>query len=407
MQTELSTADCSPESVPPTITWPARTTPSSTLADLTTLRVGGAPRRYVETTTEAELLDAVRAADADGEPLLVLGGGSNLLVADAGFDGAVVRDVRSGIEVPDCRRRAPVPRRSPRDALGRRGPVRGRGGADRDRGALRHPGLHGRDAGAERRCVRPGGVAEHRDRPGLGPGRGKVRTLPLVTLAFGYRTSLLKRSMREADPADPQAPVADAAVRGARREFQLRPGSLRARSRTPSSPARSGSRSADAPRSPTSATPCSAPARRKGMVLDAADHDTWSAGSFFTNPSSVPPRRRCAAGRRAALPGRRRPRQDERRLAHRAGRVLARASAPPARRPCRPSTRSRSTNRGTAKARGPARARPSGARRRPGVLRGRAGARARAGGRHALTPEQRTVHQHERLVVGQPGRAHR
>ena len=34
--------------------------------------------------------------------------------------------------------------------------------------------------------------------------------------------------------------------------------------------------------------PCSGCARGKGMVLDAADHDTWSAGSFFTNPFLTP-----------------------------------------------------------------------------------------------------------------------
>jgi len=102
VQTELSTDDCSPASVPPTIHWPATTAQSSTLADLTTLRVGGAPSRYVQTSTEAELIAAVRAADESGEPVLVVGGGSNLLVADAGFDGVVVRDVRSGIDVPDA-----------------------------------------------------------------------------------------------------------------------------------------------------------------------------------------------------------------------------------------------------------------------------------------------------------------
>ncbi|HEY0240625.1 MAG TPA: FAD-binding protein, partial [Friedmanniella sp.] len=72
-----------------------------TLADLTTLGVGGPVGAYVETSTEAELIDVVRAADADGAALLVLGGGSNLLVADEGFDGVVVRDTRTGLTMPD------------------------------------------------------------------------------------------------------------------------------------------------------------------------------------------------------------------------------------------------------------------------------------------------------------------
>ena len=61
-----------------------------TLAELTTLRVGGPARRVLAPSTEAELIDAVAGCDAAGEAVLVVGGGSNLLVADAGFDGAVV-----------------------------------------------------------------------------------------------------------------------------------------------------------------------------------------------------------------------------------------------------------------------------------------------------------------------------
>src|SRR5688572_3606199 len=69
------------------------------LADLTTLRLGGPVGRYVETDSQAALVDVVREADAAGEPVLVLGGGSNLVVADAGFPGVVVHDVRRGVEV--------------------------------------------------------------------------------------------------------------------------------------------------------------------------------------------------------------------------------------------------------------------------------------------------------------------
>ena len=52
------------------------------LRDRTTLRLGGPARRWVTATTETELVEAVRAADDAGEPVLVLGGGSNLVVAD-------------------------------------------------------------------------------------------------------------------------------------------------------------------------------------------------------------------------------------------------------------------------------------------------------------------------------------
>src|SRR5690606_25545491 len=49
--------------------------------------------------TEAELIDAVRSADEAGEPVLLVGGGSNLVVSDAGFDGTVVLVRTRGIDV--------------------------------------------------------------------------------------------------------------------------------------------------------------------------------------------------------------------------------------------------------------------------------------------------------------------
>jgi UDP-N-acetylmuramate dehydrogenase len=69
------------------------------LAALTTLRVGGPARSLVTARTEAELVEAVATADAAGAPVLVLGGGSNLLVADAGFDGTVVHVQTRGVRV--------------------------------------------------------------------------------------------------------------------------------------------------------------------------------------------------------------------------------------------------------------------------------------------------------------------
>src|SRR5688572_28358868 len=67
------------------------------LADLTTLRLGGPPARLVEVADEAAIVGAVRAADAAGTPLLVMAGGSNLVVADAGFPGTVVRIASHGV----------------------------------------------------------------------------------------------------------------------------------------------------------------------------------------------------------------------------------------------------------------------------------------------------------------------
>ena len=60
------------------------------LAPYTTLRIGGPARFFCKVTTEAELLDAVTFARSKNLPLFVLGGGSNLLVSDAGFPGLVI-----------------------------------------------------------------------------------------------------------------------------------------------------------------------------------------------------------------------------------------------------------------------------------------------------------------------------
>ena len=66
-------------------------------SSLTTLRIGGPARRLVEATTSDEVVATVADCDSRGEPVLLLGGGSNLVVGDAGFDGTVVRVRTRGI----------------------------------------------------------------------------------------------------------------------------------------------------------------------------------------------------------------------------------------------------------------------------------------------------------------------
>jgi UDP-N-acetylmuramate dehydrogenase len=61
------------------------------LAPYTTLGIGGPARFFYEAHTEAEIIEAAQFAHDRGLPLFVLGGGSNLLVSDAGFDGVVMR----------------------------------------------------------------------------------------------------------------------------------------------------------------------------------------------------------------------------------------------------------------------------------------------------------------------------
>jgi UDP-N-acetylmuramate dehydrogenase len=116
--------------------------------------------------------------------------------------------------------------------------------------------------------------------------RSRVRTLPLVDLQFGYRTSLLKRSMRalpdDADPGAPWFPTPRYVVLDV--TFQLRVADL-------SEPIAYGELARElgvavGERAPLPDVRAAVLALRgrKGMVLDAGDPDTRSAGSFFTNP---------------------------------------------------------------------------------------------------------------------------
>src|SRR5690606_20472540 len=73
------------------------------LAPLTTFRLGGPAARLVTAVTDEEVVAAVRAADEAGTPLLVVGGGSNLVIADEGFDGTVVRVATCGFDLSDGR----------------------------------------------------------------------------------------------------------------------------------------------------------------------------------------------------------------------------------------------------------------------------------------------------------------
>jgi len=76
------------------------------LSRFTTLRLGGPAQHFVECQDETSIVETVRACDAVGEPLLILGGGSNLVVGDDGFPGTVLHIVSSGIERDNAEGRA-------------------------------------------------------------------------------------------------------------------------------------------------------------------------------------------------------------------------------------------------------------------------------------------------------------
>ena len=77
---------------------------STELSSLTTLKVGGPAKNLVRVSNEKELIEAVRAADKVGTEVLILGGGSNVLVSDAGFAGTVIHVETSGnsYEIDAC-----------------------------------------------------------------------------------------------------------------------------------------------------------------------------------------------------------------------------------------------------------------------------------------------------------------
>ena len=67
------------------------------LAPLTTLQVGGPARYLVVAESEDDVREAVGFAQAEGLPLFVLGGGSNLVVADSGWPGLILKIAIGGI----------------------------------------------------------------------------------------------------------------------------------------------------------------------------------------------------------------------------------------------------------------------------------------------------------------------
>jgi UDP-N-acetylmuramate dehydrogenase len=72
---------------------------TATFRELTTMRVGGPTRELVDALSTDQVLDVVRATDAAGVPLLVMGGGSNLVVGDGGWDGVTLRIRSSAVQI--------------------------------------------------------------------------------------------------------------------------------------------------------------------------------------------------------------------------------------------------------------------------------------------------------------------
>ncbi|HVD27342.1 MAG TPA: UDP-N-acetylmuramate dehydrogenase [Mycobacteriales bacterium] len=249
------------------------------LAGLTTLRLGGPARRLLVAETEDEVVEAVRAADTASEPLLVLGGGSNLVVADEGFDGTVLQVATRGVAVAPLALHAlqveagvdwdhvvALPVEEGYAGLEALSGIPGRVGA----APIQNVGAYGQEVAQTVGWVRALDRSTH-----------DVVLLDPEDCGFGYRDSVFKRSDRYVVLAVAFAlehSRLGAPVRYA--ELARRLG-VEVGARVPATDVRAAVLELR---------------RGKGMVLDAEDHDTWSAGSFFTNPL-LPP------AEAAALPG--------------------------------------------------------------------------------------------------------
>ncbi|MEV0049749.1 UDP-N-acetylmuramate dehydrogenase [Saccharopolyspora shandongensis] len=239
------------------------------LAGYTTLRLGGPAADLVVAHHPDDLTAAVRAADSAGQRLLVLGGGSNVVVADEGFAGHVVRIATKGRQydsVGDGLVQLTAEAGEDWDEVVADTVRQGLGGLECLSGI---PGLTGatpvQNVGAY--GVEVSELLVSVDL--LDRATGRVRTVPADELGLAYRTSVLKHS--------------DAAV-VLRARFLLRDGGRSAPIRYAELARTLGVEPGGQVDVAAAREVVLALRRGKGMVLDPADHDTWSAGSFFTNP---------------------------------------------------------------------------------------------------------------------------
>ena len=268
------------------------------LSTLTTFRVGGPPAARVAPSTEQDLIDETLVVWGLDENWLLLGGGSNTIVADEGFDGIVIQVVTRGIAVLGRETNAA----DSVDPLAV-GPESVTAGGERIRlrvqagepwdDLVAYAVDHGW-AGIEALSGIPGscGAAPVQNIGAYGQElsdslvaidflsyeTGEVERLECADLDLGYRTSALKQGLRgvvlaiELELHDTYAEASVlGSVLGQPLKYAQLAGTLGVQlgDRVPLQIVRSTVLGLRA---------------RKGMVLDPADPDTFSAGSFFTNP---------------------------------------------------------------------------------------------------------------------------
>jgi UDP-N-acetylmuramate dehydrogenase len=262
------------------------------LADYTTLGLGGPAKAFVSADSTHALIGAVRSADTAGEPALLIGGGSNLVISDAGFPGTVIHvntrgltfvDVGDGVVDVTVAAGADwddVVATAVGEGLAGLEPLSGtpgRAGAT----PIQNVGAYGREVAEVITEVR---VYDRQE--------DQIRIIPNEGCRFSYRTSLFKSGRPEAVVSLPGSTPSAAA--GQPRyvvldvTFRLMRQSLSA----PVKYAELASELGIEPGEQAAVGEVRAAVikirSRKGMVLNPGDPDTRSAGSFFTNPVITP-----------------------------------------------------------------------------------------------------------------------
>jgi UDP-N-acetylmuramate dehydrogenase len=231
------------------------------LSDLTTLRLGGTPARMVEARSEGELAELVRSAY---EPLLVLAGGSNVVVADSGFPGTVVRVLTRGVRHDG--ERLEVQAGEPWDELVADCVARGLQGFECLSGIpgstgatpIQNVGAYGQEVAETVESVRV-----------LDRASGQIVEMGAEECDFRYRGSIFKYRDRHVVLAVTFR-MRESGLSGPLRYAEL--------ARTLDVPVGGSAPLADVREAVLALR------RGKGMVIDPDDPDSVSAGSFFTNP---------------------------------------------------------------------------------------------------------------------------
>jgi UDP-N-acetylmuramate dehydrogenase len=257
------------------------------LSAYTTLGLGGPAQDFVSADTEDCLISTIAAADRAGAPVLLVGGGSNLVISDAGFPGTVIHVNTQGltyVDVGDGIVDVTIAAGADWDyavnstigqglaGLEPLSGIPGRAGAT----PIQNVGAYGREVSEIIRQVR---VYDRQT--------GQVKTMPNAACQFAYRTSFFKSGRPESllassqSAGQPRYVVLDVTFRLARQPLSI--------------PVQYAELAAELDlelgeqallnevRAATIAI-----RSRKGMVVNPDDPDTRSAGSFFTNPVVTP-----------------------------------------------------------------------------------------------------------------------